>query len=86
MSMAEEMNALKAYCKERKQTRACNVVAQLQELKIPAYEQSKNVWRIDTEQGAIMVYPSSSKWVHKNRTFRGSMGELKLYLKKSFNI
>lgn len=81
MSMAEEMNALKAYHKEQRAHRAVINIDRLKELGIPAREQSKNVFRVDTEHGAVMYYPPSNKWQHRGRTYKGDVISFQGWLK-----
>lgn len=69
--MREEFDALKAYHKERRAERASVNIAQLQELGVPAVEQSKNVFRVQTCDGAVMYYPASNKWQHRGKVFLG---------------
>jgi len=80
--MAEEMNALKAYHKEKRQEKAVVNIARLQELGIPAREQSKNVFRVDTAHGAVMYYPPSNKWQHRGKVHRGDVSSFQGWLKK----
>lgn len=71
--MREEFDALKAYHKERRAERSSVNIAQLQELGVPAVEQSKNVFRVQTCEGAVMYYPVSNKWQHKSKVMRGDV-------------
>ncbi len=50
-----------------------NVEVLLSEAEIPAREQSKNVWRVDTPAGAVMYYPATNCWQHKGKTMRGDV-------------
>lgn len=84
--MAEEMNALKQYHKERRAEKATVNIQKLQELGIPAQEQSKNVFRIDTEHGAVMYYPPSNKWQHRGRVYRGDVQSFKGWLQNNHYI
>lgn len=78
--MAEEMNALKQYHKEQREAKAAVNIDKLQAMGIPAREQSKNVFRIDTEHGAVMYYPPSNKWQHRGRVHRGDVQSFKGWL------
>lgn len=84
--MREEFDALKAYKAERKAKRHDhNVEALLTETGIPAREQSKNVWRIDTPAGAVMYYPATNCWQHKGKTMRGDVqGFINWYMNTRF--
>lgn len=79
--MAEDFRALKEYHKERRAEKATVNVAKLEELGIPAREQSKNVFRIDTEHGAVMYYPPSNKWQHRGKVHRGDIKSFHGWLK-----
>ncbi len=81
--MVEEMNALKAYHKEKREERAVINISKLKQLGIPAREQSKNVFRIDTEYGAVMYYPPSNKWQHRGRVHRGDLDSFKTWLHRN---
>jgi len=78
--MAEDMNALKAYHKEQREARAVVNIAKLEEMGIPAHEQSENVFRIDTQYGAVMYYPPSNKWQHRGKVHRGNLDSFKGWL------
>lgn len=79
--MAEDFQALKEYHKERRSEKATVNIAKLEELGIPAREQPKNVFRIDTEHGAVMYYPPSNKWQHRGKVHRGDINSFKGWLK-----
>jgi hypothetical protein len=79
---AEDFRALKEYHKERRQNCADANIVEMKKLGIPAVEQDKNVYRIDGKFGAVMYYPTSSKWQHKGRVYRGTPSDFKLWLKK----
>ena len=53
----------------------------LKQLGIEVYEQSKNVFRMDTQHGAVMYYPTTGVWQHKGRTTRGSVQDFRTWLK-----
>lgn len=57
--MREEFDALKEHHKNEREARAAVNVESLAKLGIPAYEQSKNAYRVDTTAGAVMYYPTS---------------------------
>jgi uncharacterized membrane protein (DUF106 family) len=80
--MAEVFNDLKAYKKEQREARAAVNTEALAKLGMAAREQSKNVFRIDTEQGAVMYYVSSNTWQHKGKVARGTAQDLKNWLRK----
>lgn len=84
--MAEEMNALKQYHKEQREEKAAVNIDKLQQMGIPALEQSKNVFRIDTEHGAVMYYPPSNKWQHRGRVHRGDVKSFKGWLQNNHYI
>jgi len=71
--MREEFDALKAYHKEQREQKATVNIAKLAELDIPAVEQSKNVFRVQTPEGAVMYYPPSNKWQHRGKVHRGDV-------------
>ena len=81
--MAEEMNALKQHHKEQREAKAVVNIDKLQTMGIPAREQSKNVFRIDTENGAVMYYPPSNKWQHRDRVHRGDVQSFKGWLQNN---
>ena len=78
--MADDMNALKAYHKEKREARAVVNIGKLKQMGIPAREQSKNVFRIDTQYGAVMYYPSSAKWQHRGKVHWGDVDSFKGWL------
>lgn len=53
----------------------------LHQLNIPAREQGKNVFRVDTQFGAVVYYPSSGKWQHRGRTIQGDLRAFRDWLK-----
>lgn len=67
--MREEFDALKAYHKEQRAEKATVNIGRLQELGVLAVEQSKNVFRVQTCDGAVMYYPVSNKWQHRGKVF-----------------
>jgi hypothetical protein len=81
--MAEVFSDLRKARKEEREVRATVNISKLQELRIPAFEQSKNVFRIDTEQGAVMYYPSSATWQHKGKIMRGNTRALKDWITRN---
>lgn len=81
--MAETMNALKEHNKERRQARAEVNIDRMTELGIPATEQSKNGFRINTTKGAVMYYPSSNKWQHRGQVHRGDVLSFQGWLKNN---
>ena len=78
----EEFDTLKEHRKNERETRAAVNVESLAKLGIPANEQSKNAYRVDTTAGAVMYYPTSSKWQHRGRTMRGDTNAFHGWLKK----
>jgi hypothetical protein len=77
----DDMNALK---EARKHWRNEDAAANLETLKqqgIEVYEQSKNVFRMDTQHGAVMYYPTSGTWQHHGRTHKGTVQHFKTWLK-----
>lgn len=78
--MAQVFNDMKAATKERREKRAVVNIEALTKLGIPAREQGKNVFRVDTEWGAVMYYPSSNCWQHKGKTHRGDVNKLHAWL------
>lgn len=82
--MAEDLNALKQYKKEQRQARAEVNIEKLKELGIPATEQSKNVFRVETIHGAVMYYPPSGKWQHRGRVERGTLEQFRDWLKNHY--
>ena len=82
--MAEEMNALKKFHKEERQQKAEMNIFLLESLGIPAFEQSKNVFRIDhLELGTVMYYPSSNKWQHRSRIHQGNVNSFQGWLRNN---
>lgn len=81
--MADTMNALKAYHKEKREAKAKVNISKLERMGIPAREQSKNVFRIDTEHGAVMYYPPSNKWQHRGKVHRGDVQAFKGWLQNN---
>lgn len=80
--MAEVFNGLKQYKKEQREARGQRNSALLADAGIPAREQSKGVWRVNTEQGTVMYYVSSNTWQHKGNVARGSVNDFKNWLSK----
>lgn len=81
--MADDFRALKQFHKERREKRAEVNIEQLKVLGIPAQEQSRNVFRIDTIHGAVMFYPPSGKWQHRGRVMKGTLEQFRDWLKKN---
>lgn len=77
----DDMNALKDARKHWATERAEANLGALKQLGIDVYEQSKNVFRMDTPHGAVMYYPTSGIWQHKGRTNRGGVSDFKTWLK-----
>lgn len=48
---------------------------------LPFVEQSKNVYRLNTERGAVVFYAESGKWLHRGRSFQGFLS-LVVWLKE----
>ena len=80
--MAETFNAMKAHKKEQREARAMVNAETLRELGIPAVEQSKHVYRVNTPHGAVMYYTSSNTWQHKGKVGRGDVHAFKFWLTK----
>lgn len=80
--MAAVFNDLKEYKREQREARAVVNMQALEKLGIAAREQSKNVFRIDTEYGTVMYYVSSNTWQHKGKVARGTSQDLKNWLTK----
>jgi hypothetical protein len=78
----EDMKALNEYRKEQRQKVADVNVESLRKLNINAIEQSKNVFRINTQFGAVMYYPPTGKWQHKGRVIKGTLIEFREWLRK----
>lgn len=78
--MAEIFNGMRKHTQERKDKRSENNSEALQKLGIHMREQSKNVFRMETEWGAVMYYPGSNKWQHKGKTHRGDVNKLHAWL------
>lgn len=78
--IAETFAAMRKYKQEQRDKRSEVNAEALQKLGIPAREQSKNVFRVDTEWGAVMYYPGSNKWQHKGKTHSGSADDFKVWL------
>jgi hypothetical protein len=79
--MADVFNEMKAYKKVKREERTTVNAARLQELGITAREQSKNVFRVDTEWGAVMYYPGSNCWQHRGKTQRGDVHKFHAWMK-----
>lgn len=80
--MAQVFNDMKAATKERREKRAVVNIAALTALGVAAREQSKNVFRVDTDWGAVMYYPSSNTWQHKGKTHRGDVQAFTTWVNK----
>ena len=79
--MREEFDALKAHLKKRREQKATVNIAKLAELGIPAHEQSKNVFRVQTPDSAVMYYPPSNKWQHRGKVFHGDVAAFHNWLR-----
>jgi hypothetical protein len=79
----EDYKALAEARKSWKDEAAVVNVELLKSMNIPAYEQSKNVFRVDTLRGVVMYYPTSGKWQHKGKTYRGDVKTFREFLKKT---
>ena len=84
--MVEKMQALQQVQKERRQEKASVNIEQLTAMHIPAKEQSKNVFRVDTNQGAVMYYPPSGKWQHRGRVMKGDVMQFREWLRREHFI
>lgn len=80
--MAAVFNDLKEYKREQREERASANMEQLVALGIPAQEQTKNVFRLNTEYGTVMYYVSSNTWQHKGKIARGTVQDFKNWLTK----
>lgn len=78
----DDFNALKEFLKNERQGTAEINIVKMQSLNIPAREQSKNVFRVDSVRGAIMYYPTSSKWQHVGKIYHGSVEDFRAWLKR----
>ena len=78
----EDYKALKEAQRTWKNEHAEVNIELLKSLNIPAYQQSKNVYRVDTFHGALMFYPTSSKWQYRGKTYKGDVNALREFLKK----
>ena len=74
--MREEFDALRAHLGAKRAARAVVNIESLRVLGVPATEQSKNVFRVNTPSGAVMYYPTSGKWQHKSRVMWGNVQAL----------
>lgn len=81
----EEAREIRQHRRDVRMKRAGVAADLLKKHNIPAIEQSRNVFRIDSDAGTIMYYPSSKKWQLKTKTFRGSF-EAFLNFLKPYNI
>ena len=79
--MREEFDALRAHKREQREARAVVNIESLKVLGIPAIEQSKNVFRVNTKHGAVMYYPPSGKWQHKGKVMHGDCTALQGWLR-----
>lgn len=77
--MAEVFNDMAAATKERREKRAKLNIEELKKRGIPAFEQSANVFRINTPAGAVMYYPSSNMWQHKGKIGRGDINRFQAW-------
>ena len=72
--MREVFDDFKAYKAERKAHRYAANLEALTSAGIGQFkEQSKNVFRYDTDVGAVMYYPATNCWQHKGKTCRGDV-------------
>lgn len=55
---------------------------ELTKLHIPAKEQGKNIYRVDTQFGTVIYYSAKDMWLHKGRHYEGSIEEFRAWLKK----
>lgn len=78
--MAAVFNDLRKAKQEQRAKRSEINMQTLHELGITAQEQSKNVFRIETEYGVVMYYPSSSCWQCKGKIVRGNVQRLRAWL------
>jgi len=77
----EDYKALKEARKTWKEEAAVSNLESLKQLGILMIEQSKNVFRMDTTQGAVMYYPGTGSWQHRGRINRGSVQDFRTWLK-----
>lgn len=80
--MREEFDALKAHTASRKAARLAMNTTLMGTLGVPAVEQSKGVWRVDTAAGAVMYYPATNCWQHKGKVCRGDAQAFAAWYKK----
>lgn len=79
--MREEFDALRAHKREQREARAVVNTESLRVLGVPATEQSKNVFWVNTPHGAVMYYPTSGKWQHKGKVMWGNVQALQGWLR-----
>jgi len=73
--MGDAFRDHREHMKERREKRTVANAEALAKLGILAREQSKNVFRVDTERGAVMYYPGSNTWQHKGKTYHGNVND-----------
>ena len=79
--MREEFDALRAHLGAKRAARAVVNIESLRVLGVPATEQSKNVFRVSTPNGAVMYYPPSGKWQHKGKVMFGDVAAFQGWLR-----
>lgn len=80
--MREEFDLLKVVKASRKANRLGMNVEFMTKHGVPAVEQSKGVWRVDTAAGAVMYYPATNCWQHKGKVCRGDAQAFAAWFKK----
>ena len=68
--------------KSRKAVRLGQNIAALRATGLAFTERSENVWRMDTEWGAVMYYPATNTFQHKGKTGHGDVPSLVRWLHK----
>lgn len=57
-------------------------IEELHRLQIPATEQGKNVFRVNSQNGTVMYYPSREKWQHRGKVHEGDVTAFRAWLKR----
>ena len=78
--MAEAFNDMRVHKRLQREKRSEVNEETMRALGIPARLRSKGVFRIDSEQGCVMYYPSTNKWQHKAKVMQGTPEQLKGWL------
>lgn len=81
--MAETFRDFKEHKRRERTVRADRNTERMRALGIPAFEQSKNVYRIEQGRRVVMYYPSSNCWQHMGKTHRGDLQAFAGWLKNN---